>query len=85
MKIFRQLRWKLTLSYTIVTVSALLVILLVVAGGVFAQIFIPENVLTPEGLVEIIQRDSAPLWSPILAKSHIDTELIDILLKYSSA
>jgi hypothetical protein len=32
MNIFHQLRWKLTLSYTLVTVSALLVILGIMAG-----------------------------------------------------
>ena len=35
LNIFRQLRWKLTLSYTLVTVSALLVILVVMAGILF--------------------------------------------------
>ncbi len=42
MKIFRQLRWKLTLSYTLVTVGAFLVILLIMAGIVFSQLFIPK-------------------------------------------
>ncbi len=48
MNIFRQLRWKLTLSYTLVTVSALLVILLVMAGILFTQIFVPKDYLNPK-------------------------------------
>ena len=47
MNIFRQLRWKLTLSYTLVTVGAFLVILLVMAGLVLTQIFVPKNSLIP--------------------------------------
>ena len=39
MKIFRQLRWKLTLSYTLVTVGALLVITLVLGGILLIRIF----------------------------------------------
>ena len=52
MNIFRQLRWKLTLSYTLVTVSALLVILLVMAGILFTQIFVPKDYLNPEGMID---------------------------------
>lgn len=49
MNIFRQLRWKLTLSYTLVTVSALLVIVVVIAGVLFSQIFVLQDYLNPEG------------------------------------
>ena len=42
MNIFRQLRWQLTLSYTLVTVSAFLVIILVLGGILFTQIFVPK-------------------------------------------
>ena len=81
MKIFRQLRWQLTLSYTIVTVSAFLVILLIMGGLVLAQIFIPENYLGPQRLVEIISEESTPIFSYILSQSPVDTNLINQLLK----
>ena len=85
MNIFRKLRWKLTLNYTIVTISAFLVVLLVLAGFILPRIYVPNNFVTPELLMEIIQRDSNPLWSHVLSQSPIDTELIDMLLKEFNA
>jgi len=46
-KALRQLRWKLTLSYTAVAVGTLLIMLLVLAVLVFSTILIPGNVLAP--------------------------------------
>ena len=43
MNIFRQLRWKLTLSYTIVTVSAFLVVLLIMGGMELSTAFLPSG------------------------------------------
>src|SRR5512135_2731636 len=63
MNIFRQLRWKLTLSYTLVTVSAFLVVLLIIGGLFFTQIFIPNNIFNPAQLVETVRQNSSPLWS----------------------
>ena len=80
MSIFRQLRWKLTLSYTGVTVSAFLVVVLIVGGIVFSQIFIPVNILSPTGLLEIISTNSTPLWRHVLTQSPVDTDLVDLLL-----
>ena len=85
MNIFRKLRWKLTLNYTIVTVSAFLVVLLVLAGFILPRIYVPNNIVTPELLMEIVQKDSNPLWSRVLSESPVDTELIDMLLKKSNA
>lgn len=85
MSIFRQLRWKLTLSYIIVTVSSFLVILLIMAGLIFTQIFIPENVLTLEGLVEQVQKNVVPEWSRILEETADDPKLINMILENTSA
>lgn len=85
MNIFRKLRWKLTLNYTIVTVSAFLVVLLVLAGFILTRIYVPNNIVTPALLLEIVQKNTNPLWSHVLSQSPADTELIDILLKYSNA
>lgn len=85
MNIFRRLRWKLTLSYTMVTVSAFLVVTLIMGGLVLKQIFVPDNVLTPSGLGEIIRKNSTPLWSYVLSQSPVDTQLIRLLLAESNA
>ena len=82
---FRQLRWKLTLSYIIVTVSSFLVILLIMSGLIFTQIFMPENVLTLEGLVEIVQKNVVPAWSRILEETADDPKPINLILESSSA
>jgi signal transduction histidine kinase len=79
MNLFRQLRWKLTLNYTIVTVSAFLVVVLVLGGIVIPRIFVQTNIVNPEGLIRILQKNN-PLWSQILSQSPVDTELINILL-----
>ena len=84
MNLFRQLRWKLTSGYIIVTVSSFVVILLIMAGLVFPRIFMPENVLTLEGLVEIVQKDAAPGWSRILEETADNPELNSIMLSGSS-
>ena len=82
MNIFRQLRWQLTLSYTIVTVSAFLVILLIMAGMIFTQIFIPENYLSPERLIDdFMKGDTYLLWGQVLSQSPVDTKLINYTLR----
>jgi two-component system, NarL family, sensor histidine kinase LiaS len=81
MHIFHKLRWKLTLNYTIVTVSAFLVVLLLLGGIILPRIFIPINILTPGGLIKIFQTQNTLLFSHILSQSPVDTELLRLLLK----
>jgi signal transduction histidine kinase len=83
MNIFRQLRWKLILNYTIVTVSAFLVVILILAGIVLPRIFVQTNIVDPEGLLRILQKNNGPLIGHILSRSPVDTELINILLQGS--
>ena len=85
MNIFRQLHWKLTLSYTLVTVSAFLVVLLITAGLLLPQVFVPNNVLSPPELIEILRENSNPLWSQVLSRSPVDMQLIRLLMKESDA
>jgi len=85
MNIFRQLRWKLTLSYTIVTVSAFLVVLLIMGGMLLPRIFIPNHYFDPPKLIDLLREDSAPIWSHILSKTPVDTELIRLLFQESDA
>jgi signal transduction histidine kinase len=87
MNIFRQLRWKLTFSYTIVTVSAFLVILLIMTGFVFAQVFVPEDLLSPEQMIDNYMNSKTwstyPVWSQILSQSPVDRELVNLYLSES--
>jgi len=85
MKIFRQLRWKLTLSYTLVTVGALLVITLILGGIAFTQIFIPVQSMDPEQLIDawMNSRTSSnyPTLCQLLSQSPVDIELLNVYLK----
>ena len=83
MNIFRKLRWKLTFNYTIVTVSAFLVVILILGGVMLPRIFVPGNILTPEVLIDLVQKNSNPLWSHVLSQSPLDIELVNLLLKES--
>ena len=47
MNIFRQLRWKLTLSYTLVTVFAFLAIVLILGGVFLTGVLLPESKMDP--------------------------------------
>ena len=92
MNIFRQLRWKLTLSYTLVTLGAFLVILLIMAGLVLTQIFVPTNSLNPEELITWYMNDRRNgfssnylLWSEILDQSPVDMELVRLYLRESKS
>lgn len=84
MRIFNKLRWKLTLNYTIVTVSAFLVVLIILGGIILPRIFIPINILTPEGIIRIMQGGDTLLLNHILSQEPVDTELLRLLLKNTS-
>ena len=85
MNIFRQLRWKLTLSYTLVTVGALLVITLILGGIVFTQVFIPTKNFSPDQMIDDWMNSRAPsaypMWRQLLSQSPVDIELINEYLK----
>jgi hypothetical protein len=84
MNIFRKLRWKLTLNYTIVTVSAFLVVILIVGVIILPRIFVPINIVTPEVLIDVLQKNSNPIWSHVLSQTPVDTDLVSLLLKNSN-
>lgn len=85
MNIFRQLRWKMTLSYTLVTVGALLVITLILGGIGFTRIFIPVQSLDPEQMIDAWMNGRMPSSYPtlcqLLSQSPVDTELLNVYLK----
>jgi len=61
----RQLRWKLTLSYTVATVGALLVVELALILGVGAYIMVNSR-LTPRLLIEDVKTNLVPAVRPYL-------------------
>jgi NarL family two-component system sensor histidine kinase LiaS len=81
---FRRLQWKLTLSYTAVTVGSLLIIVLILGGLLFARVFIPldiyDSVLSPKDWIRIARETDATVWRTILSQDPIDTRLISAML-----
>ena len=85
---FRRLQWKLTLSYTAVTVGSLVVVILILGYLLFSRAFIPidiyNQVLSPDVWFQLITENSAHIWRPVLSQEPIDTQLISALLQESS-
>jgi signal transduction histidine kinase len=77
----RQLRWKMTLSYTAVTVGSLLVVVFVLALLLFSRILVPQDVLTPERWIQLVRSQAPPAWKYALAQPHIDTELVSLMVQ----
>jgi len=82
---FRRLQWKLTLSYTAVTVGSLFVVVLILGYLLFSRAFIPievyNRVLTPEEWIRIIIENDAGLVQSIYTQEPINTDLIANLLQ----
>ena len=74
------MQWKLTLSYTAVTVSSLFIVVLVMGYIVISKAFIPieiyERVLSPEEWIRIISEKDATLVRSIFMQEPIDFEFI---------
>ena len=62
---FRRLQWKLTLSYTAVTVGSLFVVVLILGYFFFSRAFVPieiyNRLLTPEEWIRIIRENNAAM------------------------
>jgi signal transduction histidine kinase len=83
----RKLRWKLTISYSAVTVGALIVVVLILGSLLFSQVLVPQDivnsVLTPEAWIEY-QRETAPsFYRYVLSKDPPDTQLIAMMMEES--
>jgi NarL family two-component system sensor histidine kinase LiaS len=79
-KPFRRLRWQLTLSYAAVTVGTLLVVALILASFILAPIFVPDDVLTPEDWLEILNEELVPYTRSILTYTPPNTEALALML-----
>jgi signal transduction histidine kinase len=77
---FRQLRWKLTFSYTAVTVGTLLIVVLVLALLIFPRVLTPSGVVTPEMWITATNEQVVPVFYGALIQSPPDQDLIRRLL-----
>ncbi|MBN1260141.1 MAG: HAMP domain-containing protein [Anaerolineae bacterium] len=65
----RSLRWKLTLSYTLVTVSVLLTVAALIAPFLFNYALAPTALLAPEPLIEAVREGYLPQARTILLRA----------------
>ena len=81
----RRLQWKLTLSYTAVTVGTLLVVVLILGYLLFSWVLVPldilNSVLSPEGWIQAVNDNLLPQWQYILSQEPIDTRLISFMMQ----
>ena len=77
----RKLRWKLTFSYTAVTVGSLLVVVLAFGLLLLSVILVPRGYLTPEVWAQAVRREWGSLWSYVLAQPDVDTDLVALTLR----
>lgn len=81
----RRLQWKLTLSYTAVTVGALSIVVLILGYLLFSRVFVPLNilnsVLTSEAWIGIVSENISPLYRAVLSQEPVDTRLISTVLQ----
>jgi NarL family two-component system sensor histidine kinase LiaS len=80
---FRRLRWQLILSYTIVTIGALLVSVLIMAILLFSRLFWPNDNYSPADWQQVSEENIIPLVRPFLARPPVDGEIISDLLDKS--
>jgi NarL family two-component system sensor histidine kinase LiaS len=78
---FRRLRWQLILSYTIVTIGALLVAVLILAGLTYSRLFMRNDLYTPADWQQASEENIVPFVQPFLASpSAMNSETISRLL-----
>jgi NarL family two-component system sensor histidine kinase LiaS len=81
----RQLRWRLTLSYSAVTVGALLVIVLILGLLLFSRVLVPidilNSVLTSEAWIQLALDNAPSVWRYILSQRPVDPHLLSLLMQ----
>jgi NarL family two-component system sensor histidine kinase LiaS len=76
----RSLRWKLTWSYTVVTVGALLAVVTLAVPCLFLYVLVPAETLNPEYLIETLNERYMPHARDILSQSPPDYFAAQVLL-----
>ena len=83
----RQLRWRLTWSYTAVTIGALFVVLLILALLILPSILLPTDLLAPGSApfwYQAANEQSVPLARYLLSETPINTEGLAALANRSN-
>jgi NarL family two-component system sensor histidine kinase LiaS len=80
---FRRLQWKLTLSYTGITLGVLLISLVILAALTLPAIFIPYDMAPNEMWVQAANEQTVPLARMLLSQSPLSMEGIADLVNYS--
>ena len=84
LEFFRRLQWRLTLSYSAVTIGTLLVVVLIIGYLIFSSVLIPLNilntVLTPKAWIQIAREGISPPWLHVISQDPIDTALLSKIL-----
>lgn len=80
----KRLQWKLTLSYTSVTVGSLVVVVIILSYLVFSTVLVPNHILdtalSPQTWINMASRATSEKWQYILSQDPIDTELVSLTL-----
>lgn len=82
-KLFRGLRWKLTMSYTVVTVATLLVVELLIISGM--SLLLINTDLLPNALVSAIDTFIVPQVAAYLDQPQPDVDALDSWLEQTFA
>ena len=84
-KPIKKLQWKLTLSYSSVTVGSLIVVVLILSYMLFSYVLVPnqilETALSPAAWISVVSQTTSLKWQYILSQDPIDPELISLILK----
>jgi NarL family two-component system sensor histidine kinase LiaS len=78
---FRQLQWKLTLSYAAVTIGTLFLAVIIGAVLLLRTVFAPENIIGADEWIQITQERVAPVMRPILSMNPVDTDIVEATVK----
>lgn len=81
----RQLRWKLTLSYTAVTVAALLFVLLVMTILILSTIFLPYDQVSSDVWIQAVEEQAVPIARLLLSETPVNMVGLAEFVNYSDA
>lgn len=78
---FRRLQWKLTLSYTTVTVGALSLAVLILGFILFSTILAPHELIPPNLWINMVRKQIPSYWRYVLSQEPVDTQLVNMIVK----
>jgi signal transduction histidine kinase len=78
---FRRLQWKLTFSYTTVTVGALSLAVLILGFILFSTILAPHELIPPKMWINMVSDQIPSYWRYVLSQEPVDTNLVNMMIK----